>query len=229
MAKEPILVIEDEQDIQELIAYNLAREGYRVVRAVTGEDGLACARREPPALVLLDLMLPGVDGLEVCRQLKHSPATRAIPIVMLTAKGEESDIVAGLEMGADDYIAKPFSPKVLIARIRAVLRRKATGPEDAAARLAIHGFIIDPGRHEVSVDGRPVQLTHTEFQILHLLARRPGWVYTRYQIVNQVRGEDVIVTDRSVDVQIVGLRKKLGAAGRYIETVRGVGYRLREN
>ncbi|HQL25184.1 MAG TPA: response regulator, partial [candidate division Zixibacteria bacterium] len=222
MAKEPILVIEDEQDIQELIAYNLAREGYRVVRAVTGEDGLACARREPPALVLLDLMLPGVDGLEVCRQLKHSPATRAIPIVMLTAKGEESDIVAGLEMGADDYIAKPFSPKVLIARIRAVLRRKATGPEDAAARLAIHGFIIDPGRHEVSVDGRPVQLTHTEFQILHLLARRPGWVYTRYQIVNQVRGEDVIVTDRSVDVQIVGLRKKLGAAGRYIETVRGV-------
>jgi len=229
MAKEPILVIENEQDIQELIAYNLAREGYRVVRAVTGEDGLACARREPPALVLLDLMLPGVDGLEVCRQLKHSPATRAIPIVMLTAKGEESDIVAGLEMGADDYIAKPFSPKVLIARIRAVLRRKATGPEDAAARLAIHGFIIDPGRHEVSVDGRPVQLTHTEFQILHLLARRPGWVYTRYQIVNQVRGEDVIVTDRSVDVQIVGLRKKLGAAGRYIETVRGVGYRLREN
>ncbi len=229
MAKEPILVIEDEQDIQELIAYNLAREGYRVVRAVTGEDGLACARREPPALVLLDLMLPGVDGLEVCRQLKHSPATRAIPIVMLTAKGEESDIVAGLEMGADDYIAKPFSPKVLIARIRAVLRRKATGPEDAAARLAIHGFIIDPGRHEVSVDGRPVQLTHTEFQILHLLARRPGWVYTRYQIVNQVRGEDVIVTDRSVDVQIVGLRKKLGAAGRYIETVRGVGDRLREN
>lgn len=229
MAKESVLVIEDEQDIQELISYNLSREGYRVVGAITGEEGLAQVRKEPPELVLLDLMLPGVDGLEVCRQLKNQQSTQQIPIIMLTAKGEESDIVTGLELGADDYITKPFSPKVLIARIRAVLRRKMVGPEDRKARIAIHDVVIDPGRHEVLVDGDAVQLTHTEFQILHLLARKPGWVYTRYQIVNQIRGEDVIVTDRSVDVQIVGLRKKLGEAGRYVETVRGVGYRFREN
>jgi len=228
MAKEAILVIEDEPDIQELIRYNLSREGYRVTCAGTGEDGLARARQNPPDVVLLDLMLPGIDGLEVCRQLKSERSTRQIAIIMLTAKGEESDIVSGLELGADDYVTKPFSPKVLVARIRALLRRRAVDTDDGEARLAIHNLVIDPGRHEVLVDHNPVTLTHTEFQILHLLARRPGWVYTRYQIVNQVRGDDAIVTDRSVDVQIVGLRKKLGDAGNYIETVRGVGYRIRE-
>lgn len=228
MAKEAVLVIEDEQDIQELISYNLAREGYRVSGAVNGEDGLVRARKEAPEVILLDLMLPGIDGLEVCRQLKVDQSTRQIPIIMLTAKGEESDIVTGLELGADDYVTKPFSPKVLVARIRAVLRRKLSGPEDASARTSIYDIVIDPGRHEVTVAGQPIVLTHTEFQILHLLARRPGWVYTRYQIVNQVRGDDAIVTDRSVDVQIVGLRKKLGDAGAYIETVRGVGYRFKE-
>jgi len=228
MAKEAILVIEDEPDIQELIRYNLSREGYRVTCAGTGEDGLARASQNPPDVVLLDLMLPGIDGLEVCRQLKSERSTRQIAIIMLTAKGEESDIVSGLELGADDYVTKPFSPKVLVARIRALLRRRAVDTDDGEARLAIHNLVIDPGRHEVLVDHNPVTLTHTEFQILHLLARRPGWVYTRYQIVNQVRGDDAIVTDRSVDVQIVGLRKKLGDAGNYIETVRGVGYRIRE-
>jgi len=228
MAKEAILVIEDEPDIQELIRYNLSREGYRVTCAGTGEDGLARARQNPPDVVLLDLMLPGIDGLEVCRQLKSERSTRQIAIIMLTAKGEESDIVSGLELGADDYVTKPFSPKVLVARIRALLRRRAVDTDDGEARLAIHNLVIDPGRHEVLVDHNPVTLTHTEFQILHLLARRPGWVYTRYQIVNQVRGDDAIVTDRSVDVLIVGLRKKLGDAGNYIETVRGVGYRIRE-
>ena len=228
MAKEAVLIIEDDQDIQELISYNLSKEGYRVMASETGEDGLSRARSEIPGLILLDLMLPGIDGLEVCRQLKTDQSTRNIPIIMLTAKGEESDIVTGLELGADDYVTKPFSPKVLVARIRAVVRRKAVDSDDDSARLAIHDLAIDPGRHEVLVDGAPIQLTHTEFQILHLLARRPGWVYTRYQIVNQVRGDDAIVTDRSVDVQIVGLRKKLGEAGRYIETVRGVGYRFKE-
>ncbi len=228
MAKESILVIEDEQDIQELIRYNLSKEGYKVALAGSGEDGLSRARQDAPEIVLLDLMLPGIDGLEVCRQLKGDQSTRQTPIIMLTAKGEESDIVTGLELGADDYITKPFSPKVLVARIRAVLRRRETEQVDSDSRLVIHSLTIDPGRHEVLVGRDPVTLTHTEFQILHLLARRPGWVYTRYQIVNQVRGDDAIVTDRSVDVQIVGLRKKLGDAGTYIETVRGVGYRFKE-
>ena len=228
MARESVLVIEDEQDIQELIRYNLAKEGYRVALAGTGEEGLSQARKDSPEIVLLDLMLPGIDGLEVCRQLKSDQSTRQMPIIMLTAKGEESDIVTGLELGADDYVTKPFSPKVLVARIRAVLRRRETENVDSDARLSIHELIIDPGRHEVLVEKEPVTLTHTEFQILHLLARRPGWVYTRYQIVNQVRGDDAIVTDRSVDVQIVGLRKKLGDAGAYVETVRGVGYRFKE-
>lgn len=228
MAREAVLVIEDEQDIQELIRYNLAKEGYRVTLAETGEDGLSHARNQTPDLILLDLMLPGIDGLEVCRQIKADQTLRPVPIIMLTAKGEESDIVTGLELGADDYVTKPFSPKVLVARIRAVLRRQTIPSEDDQSRLAVHEIVIDPGRHEVKVGEEAVSLTHTEFLILHLLAKRPGWVYTRYQIVNQVRGDDAIVTDRSVDVQIVGLRKKLGDAGRYIETVRGVGYRFKE-
>lgn len=228
MAREAVLVIEDEQDIQELIRYNLAKEGYRVTLAETGEDGLSHVRNQTPDLILLDLMLPGIDGLEVCRQIKADQTLRPVPIIMLTAKGEESDIVTGLELGADDYVTKPFSPKVLVARIRAVLRRQTIPSEDDQSRLAVHEIVIDPGRHEVKVGEEAVSLTHTEFLILHLLAKRPGWVYTRYQIVNQVRGDDAIVTDRSVDVQIVGLRKKLGDAGRYIETVRGVGYRFKE-
>jgi len=228
MAHETVLVIEDDSDIQELISYNLTREGYRVIKAGTGEEGLDQSRRERPGLILLDLMLPGIDGLEVCRQLTADQVTNSIPVIMLTAKGEESDIVAGLELGAHDYITKPFSPRVLVARMRAVLRRFATADTDADSRLTVNDIVIDPGRHEVLVGGNPVSLTNTEFRVLHLLARRPGWVYTRYQIVNQVRGDDVIVTDRSVDVQIVGLRKKLGQAEEYIETVRGVGYRFKE-
>ncbi|MBN2474933.1 MAG: response regulator [Pirellulales bacterium] len=229
MARENILVVEDEEEIQELVRYNLEKEGYGVVCVESGEEALRLAVQESPNLILLDLMLPGIDGLEVCRRLKRDAATGAIRIVMLTAKGEEADIVTGLEMGADDYITKPFSPRVLIARIRAVLRRMpGSTEEDEATAIRIHNLVIHPGRHEVLVDGQPVELTATEFRVLHVLVRRPGWVFTRYQIAGAVHGGDNVVTDRSVDVQIVGLRKRLGSAGRYIETVRSVGYRFKE-
>lgn len=228
MAKESILVIEDEDAIQELVRYNLEQEGYKITGVASGEEGLEAARESLPDLIVLDLMLPGIDGLEVCRLLKNNSKTTHIPIVMLTAKGEESDIVTGLELGADDYITKPFSPRVLIARIRAVLRRRSQQALDETSVLQIHDLVIHPGRHEVLVSGEPVELTSTEFRVLHLLARRPGWVFTRHQIVDGVHGEDYAVTDRSVDVQVVGLRRKLGTAGNYIETVRGVGYRFKE-
>lgn len=228
MAKEKILVIEDEEDIQELLKFNLAKEGYQVQAELTGEAGLESARRSLPDLILLDLMLPGVDGLEVCRMLKGDHRTQLIPIVMLTAKGEEADVVTGLEVGADDYITKPFSPKVVIARVRNILRRKGRDEADDAAPIKVHELLIHPGRHEVLIKGKRVDLTFTEFRVLQFLSRRPGWVYTRQQIVDAVRGEDYAVTDRSVDVQIVGLRKKLGTCGKYIETVRGVGYRFME-
>jgi two-component system alkaline phosphatase synthesis response regulator PhoP len=228
MAKESILVIEDDEDILELISYNLTREGYQVSTAASGEDGLQMARTKPPNLILLDLMLPGIDGLEICKLLKSDSKTKQVPIIMVTAKGEDSDVVTGLELGAEDYITKPFSPKVLIARSRAVLRRKTLPDTDDTAVVTLHDMTIDPGRRQVTLKNKPVELTFTEFGILHLLASRPGWVFTRYQIVSEVRGDDVMVTDRTVDVQIVGLRKKLGAYGNNIETVRGVGYRMKE-
>ena len=229
MAKEHILVVEDEEDILELVRYNLAKEGYQVTGASTGEDAVRLIQSKRPDLVVLDLMLPGMDGLEVCRKVKADPRSESVCVVILTAKGEESDVVAGLELGADDYLTKPFSPRVLTARVRAVLRRRARSVvHDDQAVLSIHNLVIHPGRHEALVDGVAVDLTFSEFRILHLLARRPGWVFTRSQIVNGVRGEGYPVTDRSVDVQIVGLRKKLGASGGYIETVRGIGYRFKE-
>ncbi len=228
MAKEKILVVDDEEDIVELVRYNLSREGYRTLSAETGEKALRLARTEKPDLVVLDLMLPGMDGLEVTRAMKGDAELRRIPIVMLTAKGEEPDIVAGLELGADDYIVKPFSTRVLVARVRAALRRRRTEPVDENRKIEIEGIVIDPGKRAVTVEDNPVDLTFTEFQILQQLARRPGWVFTRSQIVEAVRGDDYPVTDRAVDVQIVGLRKKLGACGNLIETVRGVGYRFRE-
>ncbi len=228
MTKSKICIVEDEADILELLRHNLAREGYQVFTAATGEEAVKNIPRQMPDLVLLDLMLPGLDGLEVCRQLKQSPQTAGIPIIMVTAKGEESDIVAGLELGADDYITKPFSIKVLIARARSLLRRKRNPLADPAATVRAHDLIVNPGRHEVLVKGKPVEMTFSELRILHFLASRPGWVMTRDQIVDAVRGADYAVTDRAVDVQIVGIRKKLGARADYIETVRGVGYRFKE-
>jgi len=228
MAGPKILVVDDEEDLLELLRFNLSGEGFSVACAATGEEALQRVRTDQPDLILLDLMLPGIDGLEVARRLKNQAVTKEIPIVMLTAKGEEGDIVKGLEMGADDYITKPFSRKVVAARIRAVLRRKEAMPKDESGVLAAHDLLIHPGRREVLVKGNPVDLTFTEFGILNFLARRRGWVFTRSQIVDAVRGDEYFVTDRSVDVQIVGLRKKLGSAAKYVETVRGVGYRFKE-
>lgn len=228
MAREKILIVEDEEDILELIKYNLAKEGYQVSTAMTGEEAVKMARKVVPDLILLDIMLPGMDGLEVCRLLKHEATTMKVPIIMLTAKGEESDIVTGLEIGADDYMTKPFSPKIVIARVRNIIRRKRRDETDSKSTIVLKDLVIHPGRHEVLAKGKPVDLTFTEFRVLQFLARRPGWVFTRAQIVDAVRGEDYPVTDRSVDVQIVGLRRKLGACGDYIETVRGVGYRFKE-
>ncbi len=228
MSRENILLVDDEEDILELLKYNLAKNGYRVTAVGTGEEAMALARSRPPDLVVLDLMLPGLDGLEVCKILKANEATKKVPIIMLTAKGEETDIVTGLELGADDYITKPFSPRVLISRVRTVLRRNQKEQADETAIIQIEGLQIDPRRYKVFVDGKPVELTHTEFSILVFLARRPGWVFTRYQIIDEVKGNDYPVTDRSVDVQVAGLRKKLGVYGDFIETVRGVGYRFKE-
>ena len=228
MQKEKILVVDDEEDILELVRYNLTREGYNVLCASTGEECLNNAKSELPDLIILDLMLPGIDGLDVARSLKNDNNTKNIPIIMLTAKGEEADIVTGLELGADDYISKPFSPRILTARVKAVLRRKSKPANTEREIIEINDIKIHTGRHEVMVNDEPVQLTFTEFGILNFLVKRPGWVFTRSQIVDAVKGDDYFVTDRSVDVQIVGLRKKLGDAGKYIETVRGVGYRFKE-
>jgi two-component system phosphate regulon response regulator PhoB len=228
MDKQSILIVEDEENIRELLSYNLQREGYRVTGVEYGEAALAAVQSQPPDLIVLDLMLPGMDGLTVCQKLKADPATALIPIVMVTARGEEADIVRGLELGADDYITKPFSPRVVSARVRAVLRRRGSETPSGEAPLEIHNLKIHPGRHEVLVDGSPVHLTRTEFRLLQMLAERPGWVFTRRQISSKIHDGDYVVTERSIDVQIASLRKKLGAAGKWIETVRGVGYRFKE-
>ncbi len=227
--KQKILVVEDEEDILALVQFNLSRQGYAVETAVCGEEALEKVAEFDPQLVVLDLMLPGIDGLEICRRLREDLATAELPIVMLTACGEEDDIIRGFELGADDYVTKPFSIKVLLARIESVLRRKATPTKTAGDEIQRGALCIHPGRKLVKVEGETVDLTYTEFGVLEALASRPGWVFSRYQIVNLVRGEDYAVTDRAVDVQIAGLRKKLGACGAYIETVRGAGYRFRED
>jgi two-component system alkaline phosphatase synthesis response regulator PhoP len=228
MAKHKLLLVEDEGHILELLTYNLSKEGFDVTGVPSGEEALAAVRSSLPDLILLDLMLPGVGGFDVCRILKSDPQTKHIPVVMLTARGEEQEIVAGLELGADDYITKPFSPKVLVARIRAVLRRQPKHVEHDGEMIKIHDLEIHPGRHEVRAAGEVVTLTSTEFRVLTFLASRPGWVYTRDQIIESIHGSDHHITDRSIDVQIMSLRKKLGDCGSYIETVRSVGYRFKE-
>lgn len=231
MRKPSILVVEDDADIQQLVSYNLIKAGFNVTCADSGEEALQLLAHEPIDAMVLDLMLPGKDGNEVCRAVRGQEAIKGLPIIMLTAKSEEDDIVSGLECGADDYVTKPFSPRVLIARLEAALRRTPEPVVDAdeqAGFISRHGMDIHPGRHEVRVDGQEIHLTASEFTILALLAGRPGWVFSRQQIIDQVRGYDYSITPRAVDVQIFGLRKKLGSAGTCIETVRGIGYRIRE-
>ncbi|MBE7462813.1 MAG: response regulator [Planctomycetes bacterium] len=229
MSTAKIVVIEDESDILELLEYNLSKEGYKVVSARDGEDGLRKVRKEAPDLVLLDLMLPGLDGIEICRRLKADPLTRTMPVVMVTAKGEESDVVLGLGVGADDYVTKPFSPKELLARVKAVLRR---GPlkEERSARERIQrgGLVIDASRHEVKVDNEPVPFTATEFRLLHFLAAHCGRVFTRDQLLSHVVRGDALVIDRNIDVHVRAIRKKLGSQRELVETIRGVGYRFKD-
>jgi two-component system phosphate regulon response regulator PhoB len=229
MKREKVLVIEDEPDIQDLINYNLAREGYRVLTAKDGESGMRLARQESPDLILLDLMLPSIDGIEVCRRLQSDPATRGIAVIIVTAKGEESDLVLGLGVGADDYITKPFSPKVLVARVGAVLRRGKLGDADPADEVIDRGpLVINVPRHEVLVEHSPVEFTHTEFKLLRFLAVHPGRVFTRDHLLSRVIGDDAIVLSRNIDVHVRAVRKKLGKHRDLIETIRGVGYRFKD-
>jgi two-component system alkaline phosphatase synthesis response regulator PhoP len=229
MAHEHILVVDDEPDLLELIRYSLGQHGYEVTCALSGEEALTQLDARPPDLVVLDLMLPGADGLEICRAMKRNTRTALIPIIILSARGEEADVVAGLELGADDYLTKPFSPRVLQARIKAVLRRQQSDTAEEDSTVISRGdLVIHPGRHEVTLRGQSVPLTSTEFRILCLLVRRPGWVFSRQQIIEAAPGHDASVTERSVDVHIVSLRRKLGASGQAIETIRGIGYRFKE-
>jgi len=228
MMTKKIIVIEDEEAIQELLHYNLNKEGYDITCVENGEEGIKTAKKELPDLIILDLMLPGIDGLEACKILKNDPLTEHLPIVMLTAKGEEADIIVGLELGADDYIIKPFSPRVLLARIKAVLRRKATKPLNDDETVRYKKLTLKPGPHKVLIDNNNVDLTPSEFKLLHILMKKPGWVFTRSKIVDVLRGNQYAVTDRSIDVVVVGLRKKMGICSEYLQTVRGVGYRFGE-
>ena len=225
-----VLVIEDEPDIRELVEFNLKKYDYNVLLANNGEKGLNDARSYEPDLILLDLMLPGIQGIDVCRVIKSDENIKSIPIIILSALGQEEDIVLGLEAGADDYVSKPFSLDVLNARIKTVLRRYSNKDDDDRNRiLLIQNIKINPRTREVVIDGKLVSLTYTEFQILHLLMAHPGWVFTRYQIIDKIRGENYPVTDRSIDFQIVGLRKKMLGKGNLIETIRGVGYRFQHH
>ncbi|MEM7584332.1 MAG: response regulator transcription factor [Acidobacteriota bacterium] len=229
MSRRKVVVIEDEPDILEAIEYNLDREGFRVVAATSGDAGLETVVREAPDLVLLDLLLPGIDGLEVCRQLKMDPVTQKIPIIMVSAKGEESDIVLGLGVGADDYVTKPFKPKELIARVRAVLRRGAFRDSESGNGRVVRGkLVVDSTRHEATIDGEVLSLTPTEFRMLHLLASHPGRVFTRDLLVTRVIGDGAAVIDRNIDVHVRSIRKKLGDHRHLLDTIRGVGYKFRD-
>lgn len=225
MAKERILVVDDEEDILELIRYNLVKEGFDVICAENGEKCLSMTATHSPDLIVLDLMMPGIDGLDVCKRLKNDHETQNLPVIMLTAKGSESDVVVGLELGADDYVVKPFSPRILIARIKSVLRRAQKG-EDQNAVIRRAGFMVNSTGRAVSYKGDDIYLTFSEFEILKLLISHPGRVFSRLQIMKAARNDDYIVTERAIDVQIVNLRKKLKDGGQNIRTVRGVGYKF---
>ena len=243
-ARRSIVVIEDEDAIRDVLEYNLQREGFDVACAGNGVEGLALVRKTLPSLVLLDLMLPEMDGVEVCRQLRSDAATSLIPVIMLTAKGDEGDIVLGLGVGADDYVTKPFSPKEVVARVQAMLRRAGStrvivdvdelevdrelAADPDRRRVSLSGVVVDPDRHEVLVDGEPVRFTRTELRLLHVLLRKPGRVYTREQLVERVMGDNAWITDRTIDVHVRAIRSKLGPRADVVETIRGIGYRGRD-
>lgn len=232
MPKASILVVEDETDIRDIISHGLEREGYAVTAVADAEKGLESMRRTRPDLVLLDMMLPGMDGFEALKRIRSDADLRAVPVIMVTARSEDADIVAGLELGADDYVCKPFSPRVLVARVRARLREtgREEGPGAEEGRvLSSQGIELDPGRHECRIGGEPAELSATEFSLLEFLMSNPGRVFSRSRLIDAVRGPDYPVTDRAVDVQVLGLRRKMGASGDLVETVRGVGYRFRDD
>ena len=229
MAKPLIIVVEDEPDIREIMLYNLRREGYEAEGFESGSEGLEAIRAKQPNLVILDLMLPGMDGLTVCQQVRAEASIKATPIIIVSAKEEESDVVIGLGLGADDYVPKPFSPRELLARVKAVLRRsQQTDQGDQHERVVIGDLIIDLEKHTVTVDGQLVKLTATEFKLLYQLASHPGRAYTREQLLNRVVGDGVVVVDRNIDVHVRAVRKKIGNYADHIQTVRGVGYRFAE-
>lgn len=231
MSKATILVVEDDPDIRELLVYTLGQEGYTILQSPSSEMALKILEDTVPDLLVLDVMLPGMDGLELLRHLKSYPRFKAVPVILASAKGEEADVVSGLELGAEDYVTKPFSPRVLLARVRTALRRH-TQPDNAQvtadAVIRVGTLTLDASRHETRLDGKKLELSATEFSVLEVLAQSPGRVFTRSQIIDAVRGHDYPVTDRSVDVQILAIRKKLGSEGELVETVRGVGYRFRD-
>jgi len=226
MGKAKLLIVEDEEDIRELVELNLTQEGYEVLSCETGEQALEIAGSKLPDLIILDLMLPIIDGFEVCRIIKNNDITAHIPIIILSAKSQETDKIIGLELGADDYVTKPFSPRELIARIRAILRREKG--QQLSNRIKRGNIVIDSTKHKVTVRREEISLTFTEFKLLEFMARRPGVVFSRADILDAVSGEDAIVYDRTVDAHIKSLRHKLGSAKDYIETVRGAGYRFKE-
>ena len=228
MEKTKIVVVEDEADILEVIDYNLSKEGFDVSSSTDGLEGMALVHKEIPDLVLLDLMLPGMDGIEICQTLKADSATRSISIIMVTAKGEESDIVLGLGIGADDYVLKPFRPRELIARVKSVLRRGRLKEEVNEDIVSIDGMVIDCNRHEVRLEGKKINLTAMEFKLLHFLASHPGRVFTREHILNNVSSDDAYIIDRNIDVHIRSIRKKLDKQRDLIETIHRVGYRFRD-
>lgn len=219
-----IAVVDDEPDIVELITHHLKKEGFKVREFYDGEGFLTFIKNTIPDLVILDLMLPGIDGLEVCRTLKMNERTSFVPIIMLTAKGTETDIVVGLELGADDYIVKPFSPRELIARVKAILRRAQ--PAKKTKLFKVGDLVLDLTKYEVRVKNKKVNLTTTEFRILAILSEKPGWVLTRNQLLDDLWEDEKIVLDRTIDVHIRNLREKLGEAGKLIKTIRGIGYKI---
>jgi len=226
-SKARILIVEDDRSLSEVLAYNLRNEGYEITLAYDGQDGLTRARLNPPDLLVLDIMLPVVDGMDVCRRLRAEAATRDVLILILTAKAEELDELVGFSLGADDFVTKPFSVKVLLERVKALLRRRHRDKSDEASTVC-QGVCIDRDRHRVSADGRPLELTRTEFRLLEALIRQPGRVFQRSELIDAALGEDTVVMERTIDVHIRALRKKLGDKADVIETVRGIGYRFRD-